>query len=166
MPRRDNGPSEKKAARTLILDPPQAGPGLDTRRMLYTRTGYRIDHFANHEWVDTPAHMLGPLAVQALRESTTWGAVVPAPGAVRGDMRLSLQILQLQHNFQHQPSQIEFTLRAYLSDATTRRVIAWRDIAARAPAPSETPHGGVLAANAAVHQALLELVAFVTASVP
>lgn len=155
------------ALRTLIVDPPLGGPGLDTRRILYARESYRVEYFARHEWVDTPAHMLGPLAVQALRESGAWVAVVLAPNAAVGDVRLSLQIVQLQHNFQRRPSLVQFALRASLSDATTRRVLASRDIAVTQQADAETPQAGVVAANFAVRQALIELAAFATtAAVP
>ena len=55
---------------------------------------------------------------------------------------------------------MRFTLRAYLVDDKTRRVLAWREFDAAVPAASEDPYGGVVAANRAVQTVLEELAAF------
>ena len=55
---------------------------------------------------------------------------------------------------------MRFTLRAYLVDNTTRRVIATREFEATAAAASENPQGGVAAATQAVKSVLAELAAF------
>jgi len=150
-----------RAQRTLIVNAPQAAPGLDTRRMQYLRQDHQPEFFVNHAWLDTPARLLGPLLLQALRDTHRWDAVVLAPGAVAGDVRLHTTIVQLQQNFQMQPSRVQFTLRFYLSEEKTRRVIAWRDITTEVVASSDDPAGGVLAANVAVQRALAALAAFV-----
>jgi cholesterol transport system auxiliary component len=49
-----------------------------------------------------------------------------APTASSADLRLDTEILRLQQDFASQPSRVRFTLRAYLVDQTTRRVLAWR----------------------------------------
>jgi cholesterol transport system auxiliary component len=94
--------------------------------------------------------MLGPLLVTAIEKSAAFRAVVLTPGAASGDLRLDTMIVRLQHEFQSQPSRVRFTLRATLVDDKTRRVLAWREFEATAPARTEDAYGGVLAANQAV----------------
>lgn len=147
-------------APTLIINPPHAAAGFDSSRIIYVREPHKLEYFAHSEWVDPPARMLGPLLVDALAGTGAFRAVVLTPGAAAGDLRLDTEIIRLQHEFQVSPSRVRFTLRAYLVDDKTRRVLAWREFDAVAPAASEDPYGGVLAANGAVQSAIDMLSAF------
>jgi cholesterol transport system auxiliary component len=144
----------------LIINPPHAAAGFDSPRIIYLRQPFKLEYFASSEWVDPPARMLGPLLLTALQNSAGFRAVVLTPGAASGDFRLDTQIVRLQHEFQSQPSQVRFTLRATLVDEKTRQVLAWREFEAVAPASSEDAYGGVLAANDAVKTVLGELSVF------
>jgi cholesterol transport system auxiliary component len=148
------------SAPTLIINPPHAAAGFDSPRIIYLRQPFKLEYFANSEWVEPPARMLGPLLVTAIESSAAFRAVVLTPGAASGDLRLDTMIVRLQHEFQSQPSQIRFALRATLVDDKTRRVLAWREFEAVAPASSEDARGGVLAANQAVETVLGELSVF------
>ncbi|WP_296445227.1 ABC-type transport auxiliary lipoprotein family protein [Rhodoferax sp. UBA5149] len=143
------------AAPTLIINPPHAAAGFDSSRIIYVRENHKLEYFAHSEWVDPPARMLGPLLVAAVERTGAFRSVVLAPGAAAGDLRLDTEIIRLQHEFQSSPSRVRFTLRAYLVDDKTRRVLAWREFDSAVAATSEDPYGGVLAANLAV-QAVLE----------
>ena len=145
-------------APTLVVNPPRAAAGFDSQRIIYTRDLHKLEYFAHNEWIDTPARMLAPLIVAAIENGGTFRAVVPTPSTAAGDMRLDTEILRLQQNFATQPSQVRFTLRAYLVDSATRRVLAWREFDETVAAASDDPYGGVVAANRAV-QAVLEALA-------
>ena len=145
---------------TLIVSAPLSAAGVDSPRILYLRQPHQLLYFAHSEWVDTPARMLAPLLVKAIDGAATWRAVVGAPSAASGDLRLETTLLRLQQDFTSTPSQVRFTLRATLLDAGSRRVLAWREFDARVAAPSEDAAGGVAAANRAVRQVLTELGAF------
>jgi cholesterol transport system auxiliary component len=149
-------------APTLIVNPPQAAAGFDSQRIIYTREAHRLQYFAHNEWVDTPARMLAPLIVAAVEMSGTFRAVVLTPSAAAGDLRLDTEIVRLQHDFAGQPSRVRFTLRAYLVDNTTRRVLAWREFDETVAATSEDAYGGVIAANRAVQTVLDQLGSFCT----
>lgn len=142
---------------TLIVSPPQAASGFDSQRMVYVRQDHRLEYFAHSEWVDAPAHLLGPLLVSAAQRTGAFSAVVLASGTAAGDLRLGTELLQLQHNFQTQPSQVQVSLRVYLTDEKTRRVLAWQTLSAQAPASSDNPQAGVVAANQAVQAVLVQL---------
>jgi len=149
---------------TLIINPVHAAPGFDSQRLMYVQEDHQLAYFAHNEWVDTPARLLGPLLVAALEKTGAFGAVVATPASVSGELRLDTSILRLQHNFQTHPSRVQFTLRAYLTDEKTRRVLAWHEFDAEADAPSDTPQGGVDAANAVVQDVLGQLAQFLAIS--
>ena len=148
---------------TLIITPPRAAAGFDSQRIIYLRNEHQLEYFAHSEWVDTPARMLGPLLASSMESTGAFGAVVVTPGGASGDLRLETEIIRLQHNFQTSPSRVQFTLRAFLLDDKTRRVLAWREFRSEAASSNEAPQGGVVAANRAVQTVLTELAQFVAA---
>lgn len=153
-------PAPHNARLTLIVNPPRAAAGFDSQRIIYVREPHKLEYFAYSQWVDPPALMLAPLLVATMQNSGAFSAVVPAPGAAVGDWRLDTEIIRLQHEFDSQPSRVRFTLRAYLIDSKTRRVVAWREFDDYASAPSEDPYGGVVAANRVVLSVLDKLSVF------
>lgn len=150
---------------TLLVNPPRAAAGFDTRHIVYLRQPHQIEYFAFSQWVDTPALMLAPLIARALERSGAFDAVLLAPSAAAGEMRLDTEVIRLQQDFGTTPSQVRFTLRAVLLDSRTRRVVAVREFDASVPAPTDDAPGGVAAANVAVARVLDELSRFAAASV-
>ena len=148
------------AAPTLIVNPPHAASGFDSQRIIYVRAAHQLEYFAHNEWVDTPARMLAPLIVTAMENRGAFRAVVLTPSAATGDMRLDTEILRLQQDFASPPSRVRFTLRAYLEDNATRRVLASREFDESVAAASEDPYGGVVAANRVVQSVLKQLADF------
>lgn len=148
------------AVQTLIISPVRAASGFDSQRIIYVRQVQKLEYFAHSEWIDTPGRMLGPLLVASIEKTGAFRAVVPTPSSASGDLRLDTEIIRLQQNFQTSPSRAHFTLRAYLVDEKTRRVLAWREFDADAVASSEDPQGGVTAASQAVQAVLDELALF------
>jgi cholesterol transport system auxiliary component len=147
-------------APTLIINPPHAAAGFDSARIIYLREPHKLEYFAHSEWVDPPAHLLGDLLVAAIEKSGAFRAVVLAPSAAVGDLRLDTEIMRLQQEFQTRPSRVRFTLRATLVDDKTRRVLARREFDGSMAATSDDTYGGVVAANRAVQAALESLSVF------
>jgi cholesterol transport system auxiliary component len=145
---------------SVIVTPPRAAPGFDRSRMVYLREPHHVEYFAQNQWVEPPPRMLAPMITAALERSGAFRAVLPAPSAAAGNVRLSTEILRLQQEFFGAPSKVRFTLQARLVDDATRQVIATRQFEALAEAPADNPYGGVQAANRAVNQVLEELAAF------
>jgi len=155
-----SGPGAADTAPTLTVSPPHAAAGFDSRRIMYVRQADQLEYFAHNEWIDTPARMLAPLIVAAVGSGGAFHAVVQTPSPAGGEIRLDTEILRLQHEFLQAPSRVRFTLRAYLVESATRRVIASREFDDTVPAATEDPHGGVVAANRAVQNVLEALSAF------
>jgi cholesterol transport system auxiliary component len=153
-------PALPAAAPTLVVNPPRAAAGFDSQRIIYVREPHKLEYFANSEWVEPPARMLGTLLVAALENSRGFSAVVLAAGSAAGDLRLDTEVVRLQQEFQTRPSRVAFTLRATLVDDKTRRVLAVRQFDAAEAAPSEDAYGGVVAANRAVRKVLDDLALF------
>lgn len=154
-------PVSRNTGLTLIVSPPQAQAGFDTRRIAYTRTPLTLEYYTRSEWADTPARMLGPLVVRALDSSGAFRAVIAGPAPVPVDLRLDLELIRLQQEFLAGGSQVQLELRAKLFDVRAGRVLATRLIAEVAPAPSADALGGAQAAGSAATAALEALTAFV-----
>ena len=148
------------SAPTLVVNPPRAAPGFDSQHIIYVREPYQLEYFAHSEWVDTPARMLAPSIVAAIEGTGAFRAVVLAPSAAAGDLRLDVEIIRLQHEFDKSPSRARFTLRAYLVDNDSRQVLAWREFDDTVLAAEANPYGGVMAANSAVQHVLQRLASF------
>jgi cholesterol transport system auxiliary component len=150
---------------TLMVSQPHSVAGFDSRRMIYRRQPHQLEYFAQHEWVDTPARMLAPLIVRALKNSGDFRAVISPPSAAVGDMTLETELLQLTQDFLLSPSQVHLTIHVTLVETASRRVLAWKEFAASAPANRDDPQAGVVAANQAVQQVMSQLIGFTNAAV-
>ncbi len=154
------GPLLPSNAPTLVVSPVRAASGFDSQRIIYQREPHKLEYFAHSEWIDTPSRMLGPLMVAAIEQTGGFRAVVMTPGSAGGELRLDTEIVRLQQDFQSRPSSVHFTLRAYLVDEKTRKVLAWRSFESKVPASSDAPRAGVSAANQAVQTVLEDLSQF------
>lgn len=159
-------PAPRNTGLTLLVSPPQAQAGFDTRRIAYTRTPLTLEYYTRSEWADTPARMLGPLAVRALESSGAFRAVIAGPAPVPVDLRLDLEVLRLQQEFTASASQVRLELRAKLFDVRGGRVLATRVLTETAPSPSLDALGGARAASVATGAALEALAAFVVEALP
>lgn len=144
----------------LVVSAPRAQPGYDTPQMVYVSRQHEIGFFARSRWADAPARMLAPLLVQALEDVAGFGTVVQAPTVVAGDLRLETELIRLQQEFLSKPSRARIVLRAQLIDVRERRVRATRQFEEMEAATTETPYGGVVAANRALARVLSQLAEF------
>lgn len=145
---------------TMLINMPHAAAGYESQHIIYTRQAHKLEYFSRNEWVDTPARMLAPLLLTALENTHAFQAVVLAPSNIIGDFRLDSEVVRLQQNFDSQPSHVRFTLRVYLVNNLTRKVIAWREFDETTIAKSDDPFGGVVAANQVVQIVLQKVTDF------
>ena len=47
-------PGATAGAPTLVINPPRAAAGFDSQRIIYLKDPYKLEYFANSEWVDPP----------------------------------------------------------------------------------------------------------------
>jgi cholesterol transport system auxiliary component len=151
-------------AKTLLVSRPEEAAGFGTRRMAYMGEDYRLDYFADHEWVDSPAAMLGPLLVRALRASDVFGAVTDDARGIRADLRLDTVVEALYQDFRKQPSVGRVELRVRLVAPEAGRILTSNVFVEVEPAPSDDPYGGVVAINRALTRLLPQIADFAAQS--
>jgi cholesterol transport system auxiliary component len=144
----------------IAVSPPEATAGYGTRRMAYLQSDYRIDYFADNEWVGTPSDMLLPLLAGALRSTGRFRAVAEDARGLDMDLRLDTLIVHVHQDFRRQPSRGSVILRTHLVDTKRRRILATRRFEGHAAAPRDDPRGGVVAINQALSQVLRQVAAF------
>lgn len=149
---------------SLRVSVPRAEPGFDNRRMAYLEQDYRLDSFAEHEWVAAPATMLAPLLVRALRDSGAFATVSEDDQGIDTDLRLDTVIEALYQDFRVRPSQARVQLRVRLVDPAARRVLATQVFSDSEPARTEDPYGGVIASNQALGRLLPRIADFAAAN--
>ena len=153
--------NQKITLPTLTINTTKAAAGFDSKQMLYKRNTHQIEHFAHNEWVDTPANMLQSLLMVSLENTGNFKAVVPKTSAIKSEIKLESQVITLIQNFNTKPSKVDFGLRVSLINSETNQVIASQLFMEQAVTNSDTPAGGVSAANEAVNIALQKVGLFV-----
>lgn len=149
---------------SLVVAAPTAAPGFESTRMVYLLQPQVLQAYAYAEWAEPPARLLAPLLVRALQQTGAFVAVLQAPSAASGGLRLETELLRLQHEHTQRPSALRLTLRAVLIDTRTRQALATRVFDTRWPANTDSPAGGAAAAAAATQALLAELAAYVAAA--
>ncbi|KTD10861.1 transport protein [Legionella gratiana] len=150
---------------TLLVTAPDAAGGYQTEQMLYIKKPYELEAFAKNAWVNPPADMLYPLILQSLQKTNLFEAVTSNAYALGADYRLDTQLLSLNQNFLKKPSIIEFSVKIVLTHVSDNKILSSRIINLRIPCPSDTPYGGVIAANKATQQFTAELAHFVVSHI-
>lgn len=139
--------AHKKTDITILVSETNALDGYQTEQMLYTNKLYQISAFTKNSWASPPANMLTPLIVQSLQSSNYFYAVAFGPNTDKTDYRLDTQMLSLQQNFLTKPSTLEVAIQATLTHVEDNKMIATHIFNLIAPCPSNSPYGGVIAAN-------------------
>ena len=146
---------------TLLVFPPETASIYDTTQMVYRDRPHQVAYFGQHEWADTPSHMLYPLVVKALENTGYFRAVLTPPYTGRYTYALRTEIVELTQDFTSQPATLVMSLRLQLTDASAAHVIATKEISQRELMQQKTPSAGVAAANEATAKALQEVAVFV-----
>lgn len=150
----------KPSKSTIIIAKPTASAGYKDDDMLYIAKPYQVNSFVKHQWIAPPAEMLKPLLVQSIQNTGLYHAVLASPYGNKADLRLETELLKLQQNFLTHPSQIELVIKATLVNESNNQVIASRQFVSYVKAPSDTPYGGVIAANLAIENILDKMMVF------
>lgn len=146
---------------SLLVMQPTAVDGYDTDQMLYINQPYQLSAFANNSWMSPPVTMLLPLMVRSIESSRYFYAVTSDLNASKTDYRLESQLIYLQQNFLVKPSHLQIAIRVMLIHSADSHVVATRTIAEDIPCASDTPFGGVLAANQATQHLTSRITKFV-----
>jgi len=125
---------------------PRAAAGYNTARMAYIEDPNRLDFYAYSQWVDTPAYMLQPLLVDALRESGRFRTVVKSPSPVRTRFRLITDDLTVVQQIDGNRNLVRIGLRLQLLDAKEGKLIIDEPMVAERSTEAN-PRAGAAMAN-------------------
>ncbi|WP_419419279.1 ABC-type transport auxiliary lipoprotein family protein [Legionella sp. D16C41] len=158
--------SEKKLANhytnlSILVAQPEAVSGYDTQDMRYVSKPFELSTYAHNAWIGTPADMLLPLILQSLQRSGYFYVVTSAPVTENTDYRLDTQLIELQQNFLVKPSRLDLTVKVVLTHLPDNRIVASEIINEHVSCLSDTPYGGVVAANQATKLFTAQLTDFV-----
>jgi len=157
--------AEVRSCVTLRIGSPGSAPGFTSESMAYVQQAERMDYFAYHKWVDTPARMLAILMEKRLDSSGLLGAVVSGSPDIRAGLKLDSTVIRLQQDFTGTGSAVELSVKVKLMDSRDRSLLGSRTFSYTEQANAENPEAGVAAANRAVQQFLSDLVVFVAQSI-
>ncbi|MBA2648738.1 MAG: membrane integrity-associated transporter subunit PqiC [Legionella sp.] len=146
---------------TLMVSVPEAAGSYLTEQMWYVREPFQVQAFAHNAWVSPPAAMLYPLLIQSLQHSGFFHAVTSSGYSEGTDFRLDTQLYTLEQNFLKHPSEMEFSAKVVLTNIKDNHILGSHIITEHVPCPSDTPEGGVIAANQAVELFTAEVNEFV-----
>ncbi len=146
---------------SILVSQPEAMAGNQTEQMHYVQHPYELSSFVHNTWISAPANMLYPLIVQSLQKTGYFHAVASGPYTDRADYRLDAQLITLYQDFTKRPSVVVFVAKIMLTHIEDNRLISSQIITEKVACSSDTPYGGVLAANKATAQFTATLSQFV-----
>jgi cholesterol transport system auxiliary component len=152
-------PQAKPSSLVLFVNNTQAGPGYETSSIVYTKSPFQINYFAKNRWIAPPAQMINKALVDSLQQSHYFKAIATVPYVGSHDLRLDTRLLELKQNFQTDPSQVSLVLVAQLIDAKRQAIIASKQFKVSVNT-TNSPEGGITAANQALSRLLEQIVVF------
>ena len=151
---------KQRGSKNIVVSVTKASPGYATDQMVYVKKPYQLEYYTKNKWVQPPAKMLQPLIMKALQTSGNFHAVTMAPFFGMYDYRLDTELLKLQQEFTGNTSVERLEMSAQLVRASDQKIVATRNFVYVIPVREYTPYGGVIAANQAVNQWLIDLKRF------
>lgn len=149
-------------SKVLLVSIPRMDAVMDNNNMVYLDGQHRIGYFSQNRWAAKPNEMLFSLLLTTLEQQGGFKAVVAAPYyGGKSDLRLDIVNFSVVQDFTVRPSLIRVKMDVQLSDMKTQTVLRTRSIAVNVPAAQNTPAAGVLAANQAVADGLVQIVHFI-----
>jgi cholesterol transport system auxiliary component len=149
------GPAAVPGVLTVLR--PAVQPGLDTDRIMLTRNGQELDHFAASRWGESLPRVVAALAAQSLAGGGGFANVVDAGrAAVANDYELLLTVRHFEAAYatDDAPPVVHVEFECALLAGATRHVLGRCDAAASEPAGENRMAAIVTALQQAAQRAL------------
>jgi cholesterol transport system auxiliary component len=147
----------RRSSTDLFVSPVAAAPGYNTRAMVYVQHPYALDSFIKSTWVAAPAELIHSVLLESLQSAKLFHAVLSPPHSGYARYRLDTKVVVLQQEFVHRPSKVRLIMQASIIDNNRHRSVFQHRFHIVKASPSDSPYGGVKAANAAVYDFQLQL---------
>lgn len=155
----DPPPGLEPAAWSLVVQPPQTIPALNTNRIAQAFGPNEFDYYAGGEWGDQAPTMVQAITIRSFERSGAIGVVANERQRLRPDFMLnsSLAPFHAQGPIGEAPEAL-VGLDAQLVRARGREIVGTRRFEARASAASAELAAIIAAFDDATHQVLRELI--------
>jgi cholesterol transport system auxiliary component len=158
-PANDFPPDVSKVGWQLLIDVPTSAAALDTERIALSRSAVTIDYFADAAWTDRAPLLVQSLIVQSFENSGRIIAIARESLALQANYILQPELRHFEADYAAAgppTARVEIGLR--LVKLPERLISAQRKIEAKSPARENQMLAIVDAFNAALHQALRQIV--------
>jgi cholesterol transport system auxiliary component len=156
-----SGAAPAPAARdtSLRVEHPQAGPALDSARILLVQPDHRMDFYAASRWPAPLPDVLEALAVETLRGSGEWSSVQDSNSAFPAAYLLQLTVRRFEADYTAggEAPEVHVVLDCIIGRREGRDVIATFTVAGSATASANRLSAVVAAFEQATGSALTEL---------
>jgi cholesterol transport system auxiliary component len=160
-------PAAQFSAGSLLVQRPEAGPGLESNRIALLRTERRFDFYAASLWAAPAPDIVESAVVDALRGAGTFSSVLDdaSPYAPQYDLRISLRRFEADYTDGSGAPTVHVALDCTLGRHRDRALLASFSAQGSARAGEDRLSSVVAAFEAATSAAMAELTRATTAAV-
>jgi cholesterol transport system auxiliary component len=146
----------------LLIDTPQAQPGLDTSRIALSRSAFSLDYFADADWTDQVPELFQNLLLASFENSGAITAIDRSSGGLRADFILRTEIRHFEavYEIPDTPPRVWVAIVARLVAVPRRTIITQHRFEQRAPAAANSVPAVVAAFDAATDTVLRDIVSW------
>ena len=143
----------------LLVQRPEAGPGLDSDKIVLLRAGHRFDFYAASRWAAPAPDLVESVIVESLRAGGAFAAVLDdsSPYAPRFNLRCGLQRFEADYTQGESAPTVFVTLDCTLGRHRDRELLASFRAEGRAVAEEDRLNAVVAAFDQAAAAAVAEL---------
>jgi cholesterol transport system auxiliary component len=155
----DATPAAQPSAGSVLVQRPEAGPGLESNRIALLRSDRRFDFYAASLWAAPAPDMVESVIIDALRGTGTFAAVFDdaAPYAPRYDLRITLRRFEADYTAGEATPTVHVVLDCTLGRHRDRALLASFMAQGSARAAEDRLNSVVAAFEAAANTAVGEL---------
>lgn len=159
LPPRATLPATEQPVGSVLVQRPEAGPGLDSERIALLRSGNRFDFYAASRWAAPAPDLLEDVIVDRLRTTRAFSAVFDdsAPFAPQYTLRLTLRRFEADYTQADGGPKVYVVLDCTLARHRDRELLASFSVTGSAVASEDRLNAVIAAFAAATETAVTEL---------
>ena len=160
-------PTSAPTGGSVLLQRPEAGPGLESERIALLRSDQRFDFYAASRWAAPAPDIVESVMIDALRATGAFSAVFDdsAPFAPRYNLRCALRRFEADYTASGRAPTVQVALDCTLGRHRERELLASFTAQGSAPASEDRLNAVVAAFESATAAAMTELGRAVSAAV-
>ena len=150
-------PAAQVLPRTLLVVPTVTATFYDTQGIVFAREAGTRAYYQLAAWTERPGKRFDVLLLERLLARNAFAGIAATTSGTRGDLVLSVSILDIYHDNARQPGVARLRIAVELADRNGRALLARRTLVQEEPLTAESATAAVAAFDAAVARLLDEL---------